>query len=59
MDEKGTPTRQSSRSAWIRWPVIALKFLLAQWQVIGIGIAVIFAWLFPNVGRKGGVIQSE
>jgi hypothetical protein len=43
----------------IRWTVLVLKFILGQWQVIGIGIAVLLAWLFPNVGRKGGVIESQ
>lgn len=43
----------------LRWTIVVLKFLLSQWQVLGIGIAVIFAWLFPNVGRRGGVIESQ
>jgi hypothetical protein len=41
------------------WIVVVLKFLLSQWQIIGIGIAVLLAYLFPNVGRKGGVIKSQ
>jgi len=43
----------------VRWTILVLTFLLSQWQVIGIGIAVILAWLFPNVGRRGGVIESQ
>jgi hypothetical protein len=57
MDEK-QPVRHS-RSAATRWILILLKFLLSQWQIIGICIAVILAWLFPNVGRRGGVIKSQ
>jgi solute carrier family 10 (sodium/bile acid cotransporter), member 7 len=47
------------RPTALRWAVVVLKFLLSQWQVIGIGIAVLLAWLFPNVGRRGGVIESQ
>ena len=47
------------RSRGVSWLIIFLKVLLSQWQIIWIGIAVIFAWLFPDVGRKGGVIESQ
>ena len=43
----------------IRWVLVILKFLIGQWQVLGIGVAVLFAWAFPNVGRRGGVIESQ
>jgi sodium/bile acid cotransporter 7 len=47
------------RPLGLRWIIVVLQFLLAQWQIIGIGIGVILAWLFPNVGRKGGIIESQ
>ena len=43
----------------IRWILVILKFLLSQWQTLGIGFAVLLAWLFPDVGRKGGIIESQ
>ena len=43
----------------VRYVVIGIKFLLAQWQVLGIGVAVLLAWAFPNIGRRGGSIQSQ
>ena len=51
------PSREPA--AAVRWVSIVLKFLLAQWQVLGIGVAVLLAWLFPDVGRKGGIIESQ
>jgi sodium/bile acid cotransporter 7 len=51
--------RRRERPIAVRWTIVLLKFLLSQWQVLGIGIAVILAWLFPNVGRRGGVIESQ
>jgi sodium/bile acid cotransporter 7 len=48
------------KPSWERFSLaIVLKFLISQWQILGIGLAVILAWLFPNVGRKGGVIESQ
>lgn len=43
----------------LRYGLVGIKFLLAQWQVLGIGVAVLLAWAFPNVGRRGGSIQSQ
>lgn len=41
----------------------ALKWILDTalyyWMIIGIGIAVLLAYLFPNVGRSEGVIRSQ
>jgi solute carrier family 10 (sodium/bile acid cotransporter), member 7 len=56
-EEKLSTPRRRPRA--LRWLVIVLKFLLGQWQIIGIGIAVVFAYLFPDVGRRGGVIESQ
>ena len=51
--------RRRPKPIVVTWTIVVLTFLLSQWQVIGIGIAVILAWLFPNVGRRGGVIESQ
>ena len=57
-DEKGPkPPRQRPKP--IRYAVIVLRLLLSQWQILGIGIAVLLAYLFPDVGRRGGVIESQ
>jgi solute carrier family 10 (sodium/bile acid cotransporter), member 7 len=59
MGDKIEGNASRERPMAVRWTIMVLKFLLSQWQVLGIGVAVIFAWLFPNVGRKGGVIESQ
>ncbi|KAL2851593.1 putative sodium bile acid cotransporter [Aspergillus pseudoustus] len=40
------------------WKRIA-KIIIAQWLIIGIGIACLLAYLFPNVAKHGGIIRSE
>ncbi|KAH8705275.1 SBF-like CPA transporter family-domain-containing protein [Talaromyces proteolyticus] len=34
-------------------------FILSQWLLIGMGIACLLAYFFPNVAKHGGVIKSE
>ncbi|KAL2829147.1 putative sodium bile acid cotransporter [Aspergillus cavernicola] len=34
-------------------------FILNQWLIIGIGIACLLAYFFPNVAKHGGIIRSE
>lgn len=36
-----------------------LIFLLRQWLLIGIGVACVLAYYFPNVAKHGGVIRAE
>ncbi|KAL2011324.1 hypothetical protein VTN00DRAFT_4042 [Thermoascus crustaceus] len=36
-----------------------LLFLLHQWLMVGIGVACVLAYFFPNVAKHGGVIRSE
>lgn len=36
-----------------------LLFLLHQWLMIGIGVACVLAYFFPDVAKHGGVIRSE
>jgi solute carrier family 10 (sodium/bile acid cotransporter), member 7 len=56
MTEK-SPLRR--RPTAVRLSVAVFKFILSQWQVLGIGIAVLLAYLFPNVARRGGIIESQ
>ncbi|PLB51221.1 hypothetical protein P170DRAFT_382570 [Aspergillus steynii IBT 23096] len=34
-------------------------FILHQWLLIGMGVACVLAYYFPNVAKHGGVIRSE
>jgi solute carrier family 10 (sodium/bile acid cotransporter), member 7 len=34
-------------------------FILSQWLIIGMGIACLLAYLFPNVAKHGGIIKSQ
>ncbi|KUI59203.1 hypothetical protein VP1G_06447 [Cytospora mali] len=36
-----------------------LNFILAQWLIIGFGLACLFGYLWPNVAATDGVIRSE
>lgn len=36
-----------------------LLFILHQWLLIGMGVACVLAYYFPNVAKHGGVIRSE
>jgi hypothetical protein len=58
-DDDKIVTQPRRRPTVVRYAVIGLKFVLAQWQILGIGIAVLLAYLFPDVGRRGGVIESQ
>ncbi|PYH73278.1 uncharacterized protein BO88DRAFT_400917, partial [Aspergillus vadensis CBS 113365] len=49
-----TPTRGITRTL----KTIAL-FILHQWLLIGIGVACVLAYYFPNVAKSGGIIRSE
>ncbi|KAL4761083.1 uncharacterized protein BDW70DRAFT_168361 [Aspergillus foveolatus] len=40
------------------WNRIAL-FILHQWLIIGIGVACLLGYFFPNVAKHGGIIRSE
>ncbi|KAJ6129086.1 hypothetical protein N7512_001866 [Penicillium capsulatum] len=45
-----------------RWQVVgkrAIRLLLHQWLLIGIGVACVLAYFFPSVAKHGGVIRSE
>lgn len=36
-----------------------ISFFWSQWFLIAIGLAIMFAYLFPNFAGKGGLIRSE
>ncbi|EEY22563.1 sodium/bile acid cotransporter [Verticillium alfalfae VaMs.102] len=36
-----------------------IGFILAQWLIIGFGLACLFAYFWPHVAAKGGPIRSE
>ncbi|KAF1802956.1 SBF-like CPA transporter family-domain-containing protein [Mucor lusitanicus] len=38
---------------------IAKSAFLKYWFLLGLVIAILLAWQFPNVGRKGGYIRAE
>lgn len=38
---------------------IAKSAFLKYWFLLGLAIAILLAWQFPNVGRKGGYIRAE
>ncbi|KAI5300947.1 hypothetical protein KEM55_003746 [Ascosphaera atra] len=35
------------------------KILLHQWLIIGMGLACLFAYLFPDVAKQDGIIQAQ
>jgi sodium/bile acid cotransporter 7 len=56
---KADSTSQSSRKRpppiWKR----IISYLIAQWLVFGLGLAVLLAWAFPSVGKNGGHLRAE
>ncbi|KAL3473974.1 putative sodium bile acid cotransporter [Aspergillus californicus] len=50
-----TPSKTNSYSRTKR----IARFIINQWLIIGIGIACLLAYLFPNVAKHGGIIRSE
>jgi sodium/bile acid cotransporter 7 len=41
---------------WSRW---TLDFAIEQWFLLAMGILIMLAHFFPNVGRRGGSVRSE
>lgn len=35
------------------------SYLIAQWLVFGLGLAILLAWAAPSVGKNGGTIRAE
>ncbi|CEP11165.1 hypothetical protein [Parasitella parasitica] len=42
-----------------RFKSVAKSAFLKYWFLLGLAIAILLAWQFPNVGRKGGYIRAE
>ncbi|CAI7661753.1 unnamed protein product [Penicillium manginii] len=45
-----------------RWQAVGKRvvmLLLHQWLLIGMGVACVLAYFFPNVAKHGGIIKSE
>lgn len=60
-DDKKTVTINSSPTK-AKEPTLlknTISYLIAQWLVFGLGLAILLAWLFPNVGKNGGAIRAE
>lgn len=55
-DDRNTPEQETSKRSILK--KIAL-FILSQWLLIGMGVACVLAYFFPNVAKHGGVIRSE
>jgi solute carrier family 10 (sodium/bile acid cotransporter), member 7 len=36
-----------------------VSYLIAQWIVFGLGLAILVAWAAPSVGKNGGAIRAE
>lgn len=43
----------------LRVAKLTLFFLLSQWFLIGIGVAILLSYFFPNFACRGGLIRSE
>lgn len=57
VDEDESVTKP--RHTWLRIPKIVLGFLLDQWLLLAMGLVVLLAYFFPQVGKRGGYIRSE
>lgn len=62
MEESPVAGTSEEQRAPGRWQIIlkgVLMLILRQWLLIGIGVACVLAYFFPNVAKHGGVIRSE
>ncbi|RHZ63088.1 uncharacterized protein CDV56_109112 [Aspergillus thermomutatus] len=55
--EQQHPSAKARSSKYICKTIVI--FLLHQWLLIGIGVACVLAYYFPNVAKHGGIIRSE
>ncbi|OKL57918.1 hypothetical protein UA08_06642 [Talaromyces atroroseus] len=56
-DNVSVPEKAENRT--LRFLKKAALFILSQWLIIGMGIACLLAYLFPNVAKHGGIIKSQ
>ena len=66
MDMDGVTPRTLERNAvkktypqWLRLLRKIGGFLLDQWLLLAMGLVILLAYFFPNVGRHGGYLRSE
>ncbi|KAK3185424.1 LRR receptor-like serine/threonine-protein kinase RGI2 [Lecanicillium sp. MT-2017a] len=59
--QQGQEAAENSKRPNKLWRITrkVLGFVLAQWLLIGFGIACLLGYLFPHVAAHGGVIKSE
>ncbi|KAJ4145320.1 hypothetical protein LMH87_004175 [Akanthomyces muscarius] len=50
---------EPQRPPAVRFATAVVRFLLAQWLIIGFGFACVLAYFFPHVAAHGGSIRSE
>jgi solute carrier family 10 (sodium/bile acid cotransporter), member 7 len=53
---KSSPPPQSKFRRYLK---LTVAYILAQWLVLGLGLAILLAWAFPSVGKTGGAIRAE
>lgn len=59
MEESPSDAEPRSRRRWQQLSTRILKLILHQWLLIGIGVACVLAYFFPDVAKHGGTIRSE
>ncbi|KAI8065249.1 SBF-like CPA transporter family-domain-containing protein [Gongronella butleri] len=58
--EKSATLAPSKKKPWYaRVKSILMAGLVKYWFLLGLAIAIILAWQFPNVAKKGGYIRAE
>ncbi|KAI8391336.1 uncharacterized protein BYT42DRAFT_190728 [Radiomyces spectabilis] len=62
--EKSNPTMVSvKRSKWkesyLRVKSCLLRLFIKYWFLLGLGVAILLSWKFPNVARRGGYLRAE
>jgi sodium/bile acid cotransporter 7 len=57
LHETSTAPRKPRR--WIGIFKVIGAFLIEQWLLIAMGLLILLAYFFPNVGERGGYIRSE
>ncbi|KAL9557649.1 hypothetical protein MBANPS3_001263 [Mucor bainieri] len=59
IDEPTDQEESKLKKTLNRTKSIAKSAFLKYWFLLGLVIAILLAWQFPNVGRKGGYIRAE
>lgn len=61
MQARSAPRADDRRRESLKRPVWReiSDYILAQWLILGLGVAILLAWAFPSVGKNGGAIRAE